>query len=133
MAKFVSTKDDSLGGKLLDNGKVLIARDIDGRKVVEIVEETADIIDKLLPLAQHIIEALKNFFNNIFQRFPHVIIVNGANYVFTIQPAHGIKSPDKVFYMSTDDRNDILFFQEAPTLGKAKNQLFKELKSEGYV
>jgi hypothetical protein len=133
MAKFVSTKDDSLGGKVLDNGKVLVARKIDGRKVVEVLDETADIIDKALPLAQHIIQALINFFNDIFQRFPHVIVVDGVNHVFTIQPARGIKANDRVFYQSTDDANDVLFFKEAPTMGQAKKQLFQELKSKGYV
>jgi len=132
MAKYVSTKDDSLGGEVLPNGKVRIARKINGRNVIEIVEQTSDIIDEVLPLAQHIIQALKDFFQNIFCRFPTVIVERGNNYIYTLQPAP-FKAIDRVFYMNVDDPTDRIFEFENKAMGKAKNELHKALKAAGYV
>jgi hypothetical protein len=135
MAKYLSTKDDSIGAKELPNGKILVARKIEGRNVLEVLEdpqEIADIIDKILPVAQHIIQALKDFFNNIFQRFPSVIVERGNNYVFTLQPAP-FKAIDKVFYMNADDPTDRLYEFEHKHMGKAKNMLYKALKETGYL
>ncbi len=132
MRKFVATTDDSIGAELLGNGKARVAREIEGRKVVEIIEETSDIIDEALPILQHIIQQLKDFFNAIFNRFPCVIVEKGNNYVFTEQRAPW-KAIDRVFYMNADDGNDKIFEFEAPTIGKARNLLYKQLKQSRYV
>ena len=132
MAKYVMTTDDSIGGKLLGNGKVLVAKVIEGRNVVEIIEETSDIIDKVAPVLQHIINTLRDFFQNIFQRFPSVIVENGQNYIFTLQPSLG-KGIDKAFYMSAIDPESRIYEFEGERMGKVKNDLYKALKATGYV
>jgi hypothetical protein len=132
MAKYVMTKDGSIGGKLVGDDKVLVATVIDGQKVVEIVEITSDIIDQVAPVLTKIIRALQDFFNSVFHRFPTVIKVNGKNYVFTEQKAP-FKAIDRVFYMNNEDKNDILFKHEAQQMPQAKKELRKELKSMGYM
>ena len=133
--KYYNTKDDSIGAKEIAEGKILVARKIEGRNVLEILEdpqEIADIVDKVLPVLQHVIQSLKDFFQNIFQRFPSVIREQGNNYVFTIQPAP-FKAIDKVFYMNADDPTDRKFEFEHKHLGKAKNMLYKALKAANYL
>ena len=134
MAKYYNTKDDSLGAKEISEGKMIIARQIGGRNVLEIIEDPqqiADLIDKILPVLGHVLQALKDFFQNIFQRFPSVIVERGNNYIFTLQPAP-FKAIDKVFYMNADDPTDVIFYVEAQNMGKAKNELHKALKGAGY-
>lgn len=126
------TTDESLGAKLIGDGKALVAREVNGRKFVEIIEETSDIIDKALPIVQHIIQQLVDFFNSVFCRFPTVIVLDGQNYIFTIQPSP-FKGIDKVFYMNEEDKNDIIFEHEDTRLPRAKKELRKELKSLGYL
>jgi len=136
MAKYVATKDDdSIGAKLLDDETAVIAKMIDGRKVVEIIkgaEKVNEVIDKALPIVSEILQKLADFFNSIFHRFPTVIIMDGVSYVYTIQPSP-FKGIDRVFYMSTEDKNDILFLHEDPKLPRAKKELRKELKQFGYI
>ena len=130
--KYVSTKDDSIGGKLIGDGRVLIARMINGKKFVEIIDEASDIIDKVLPVLGHILQSLIDFFNSVFHRFPTVIVQSGENYVYTIQPSP-FKGVDKVFYMNEENKNDIIFEHENPNLPTAKRELRKELKALGYM
>lgn len=132
MPKYVSTKDGSIGGKLLDNGKVLVATKVNGTKVVEIVELVDDIIDQTLPIARNILKALQDFFNDVLHRFPPVIKVAGIEYVFTVQPAPW-KAIDRMFYQSTLDANDQMFKHEGETKGECRKKLRKELKEYGYM
>jgi hypothetical protein len=129
---YVNTTDDSIGAKLLGNGKALVAREINGTKVVEIINETNEIIDQVAPVLKQIINKLVDFFNSIFHRFPTVIKVEGKNYIFTIQPAP-FKAIDKVFYLCEDDPNYRLFEHEGKNLPEAKRGLRKELKDLGYM
>ena len=135
MAKFYNTTDDSIGAKELKNGKVLIARKIEGRNVLEILEDPqqiADILDKVLPVLKHIMQQLRDFFQSIFQRFPSVIRERDHNYIFTLQPCPG-DGICKVFYMAQDDPYERIFECEHKYMGKAKSMLFKELKKANYV
>jgi transcriptional regulator of heat shock response len=132
MGKYVNTKDESLGAKLLENGKALVAREVNGKKVVEIIDQTSDILDQALPIVQKIIQQLVDFFNSVFHRFPTVIVVEGKNYIFTTQPAP-FKAIDRVFYLCEEDPNYRMFEHEGKNLYQAKQQLRKELKSLGYL
>ena len=132
MKQYVATKDDSIGGILLDNGKVLIAKKVNGRKVVEIIEQTSDIIEKVLPIAKKIIAAIQDFLNSIFFRFPCVIVQDKKTYVFTMQPAP-FKAIDRVFYMNELDRNDIIYLCEDERMVSAKASLRNTLKGLGYI
>lgn len=132
MAKYVNTTDDSIGAKLLGDGKALVAREINGTKVVEIINETNEIIDQVAPVVTQIINKLVDFFNSIFHRFPTVIVVEGMHYVFTEQKAP-FKAIDKVFYLCEEDPNYRLFEHEAQNMPTAKRALRKELKSMGYM
>lgn len=135
MAKYVNTKDDSLGARILSDDKIAVARIIDDRKVVEIIEgaeQIKQIIDTAIPILDHIIKALIDFFSSIFNPFPCVIVLDGQNYVFTEQKAP-FKAIDRVFYMNQDEKNDIKFMFEAQHMPKAKRELRKELKSLGYI
>jgi len=130
--KFVPTTDNSIGGMLIEGNKVVTATIIDGRKVVEIIEATAEQLDNILPLAAKIIQQLKEFFRSLFNRFPCVIVEGGVSYVLTEQPAPW-KGIDRVFYMSIVDQNDCIYMEEAQSMTKAKNEMFKALKVKGYV
>jgi len=130
--KFVATTDNSIGGMLIDGKKVVTATIIDGRKVVEIIEATAEQLENILPMLSSIVQQLKEFFRSIFNRFPCAIVEDGITYVLTEQPAPW-KGIDRVFYMSTIDKNDCIYMEEEPSMTKAKNELFKALKVKGYV
>lgn len=132
MRKFVPTTDDSLGGMLIGDNKIVTATIIEGRKVVEILEATKEQLENILPLAATIIKQLREFFNSIFNRFPCVIKVGDIHYIFTEQKAPW-KAIDKIFYMNSEDGNDKIMEFDATTMGAAKLQLFKALKERGYV
>ena len=132
MAKYVMTKDGSIGGKLIGDDKVLVASKINGRTVVEIVEVTADIIDQVAPVLTKIIRALQNFFNSIAPRFPCAIKVAEVEYTLTMQRTP-FKGLDRIFYMNNENKEDVLYFHEAETMPQAKAALRKELKEYGYV
>jgi hypothetical protein len=141
MAKYFDTKDDSIGAKLNHKGEYVVARMAGGVKLIEKLnpediedaKKIADIIiTEALPLAQKVINAIKDFFQGIFQRFPPAIIIQGDTYRYTIQP-NPFKGVDRVFYMSETYGEDRAFEFEDKHLGKAKNMLFKALKEEGYL
>lgn len=135
MAKYYNTTDDSIGAKELKEGTFVVARKIGGRNVIEIiddVEKVAELIDKITPVLQQIVQALKDFFFNLIQRMPSTIIVNGNVYNYTIQPAP-FNAIDKVFYLNDVDSEDRIFEFEHKHLGKAKDMLVKALKEEGYI
>ena len=130
--KFVATTDDSIGGMLIDGNKVVTATVIDGRKVVEIIEATEDQLKNILPGLSSIYNQLKEFFMSLFNRFPCAIVEGGNTYILTEQPAP-FKGIDRVFYMNDADKNDCIYMEEAVSMTKAKNELFKALKVKGYV
>jgi hypothetical protein len=136
MAKYVNTKDDSLGAKVLDNGTAIVARLIDGRKHVEIIEdlkEVEKIIGDVLPIAEKIWQMLVEFFNSVFNKFPTIIKIGGEEYIFTEQRSPG-KGIDRVFYMNALDRGDALqFMHENQRIGKARRALRDELKELGII
>lgn len=134
MAKYYNTTDDSIGAVEIKEGVLVVARKIDNRTIIEIVEDAeqiASLIDKIAPVLQKIIQAIKDFFFNIIQRMPSTIIVDGNVYNYTIQPAP-FKAIDRVFYMSELD-GDRIFEYEHKHIGKAKRMLIQALKSEGYI
>ena len=131
---YVSTTDDSLGARIISKDKIAVARIIEGKKVIEIIEgaeQIKDIIDAALPILQHILQDLIDFFRS-FNPFPTVIVIDGENYFYTEQKAP-FKAIDKVFYMNDYDKNDVKFVYEAPHMQKAKRELKKELKALGYI
>ena len=135
MAQYVNTTDDSLGARIISEDKIAVARVIEGKNVIEIIENAEmikNLIDKALPILEHILKALIDFFSSLCNPFPTVIVVSGKNYVFTEQKAP-FKAIDKVFYMNAEDGNDIIHMYEAPHMPKAKRELKKELKSLGYI
>ena len=134
MIQYVNTKDDSLGARIINDDKIAVARIIEGKRVIEIIEDAnqiKDIIDKALPILQHILQALIDFFRS-FNPFPTVIVVDGNNYFYTEQKAP-FKALDSVFYMNNEDKNDIILRYESPYMPKAKRELKKELKDLGYI
>jgi len=135
MIKYVNTKDDSIGARIINDEKIAVARVIEGKRVIEIIEDVdqiKDIVDKALPIVQHILQALIDFFRS-FNPFHTVIRVNDRDYVYTEQKAP-FKAIDSVFYMWQEGNEcDIIFRYEAPHMQKAKRELKKELKSLGYI
>lgn len=133
--KYVSTKDDSIGARIISENKIAVARIIEGKRVIEIIEgaeNIKNIIDKAIPIVQHILQALIDFFRS-FNPFPTVIVRDGKNFMFTQQFAPH-KAIDAVFYMWQDGTEcEIIFRYEAPHMQKAKRELKKELKSLGYI
>jgi hypothetical protein len=132
--KYVSTTDDSLGARFINDDKIAVARLIEGKRVIEIIEDAEQIkgiIDKALPILQHILQALIDFFRS-FNPFHTVLVIDGKNYIYTEQKAP-LKAIDSVFYMNDDDKNDIIFRYDAIHMQKAKKELKKELKTLGYI
>lgn len=129
--KFVKTTDDTLGGRLLDNGDVVTAIIKNGKKTVEIVKATTEQLENLIPAFSALWNQLSAFFESIFNRFPCIIVIDGKEYVFTEQRAIG-KAEDRAFYMNDEDKNDVKFMHSAKTLFKVRNQLHRTLKDLGY-
>lgn len=133
--KYVSTTDDSIGARFINDEKIAVARVIEGKRVIEIIEDAdkiKDIVDKVLPILEHILQALIDFFRS-FNPFHTVLVIDGRNYVYTEQKAP-FKAIDSVFYMWQEGNEcDIRFRYEAPHMQKAKRELKKELKSLGYI
>ena len=135
MTQYVNTTDDSLGARIISEDKIAVARVIDDSNVLEIIEDAEmikNLIDKALPILEHVLKALIDFFSSVFNPFPTVIVVGGQNYVFTEQRAP-FKAIDRVFYMNAEDGNDILYMFEDKHMQKARRELRKELKSLGYL
>jgi hypothetical protein len=132
MARYVSTKDNSIGAKLIGNGKALIAKEINGDKVVEIISDTNEVLGEILPALGEIARKIEDFILSLMMRFPEVIIFEGMHYVYTQQPKR-FKGIDKVFYLCEEDPNQRMFEHEAERLPQAKRSLRKELKDLGYL
>jgi len=132
--KYISTTDDSIGARIINENKIAVARLIQGKRVIEIIEDAdqiKEIVDKAIPIVQHILQALIDFFRS-FNPFHTVIVIDGKNYIYTEQKAP-FKAIDSVFYMNDEDKNDIKFRYDAIHMQKAKRELKKELKALGYI
>lgn len=131
---YVKTKDDTIGAKW-EKDKLITAKIIEQRKVVELIEDPEiikQIIDVSIPVIGELLSILISFFSSVLNPFPCIIAIEGKNYVLTMQKAP-LKAIDKIFYMNEEDKNDIIFPFEGQTMQKAKNQLKKELKNLGYI
>lgn len=133
--KYVNTTDESIGGMLHDDGKLSIVTLIDGLEKVEIIEDlekVKDIIDTALPIATAILKALINAFSSIVNPFPVIITQNDEDFRFTEQraPFSGI---DRVFYMSEQDKENIIYLHEDKRMPRAKRELRLQLKELGYI
>ena len=135
MAKYVNTTDDSLGAKILDDGTAIVARLIDGKKHIEIVENVKDIekiIGDLLPIAERVWQMLVDFFRSVTYKFPTMIKQGDEEYIYTEQPSPG-KGIDRVFYMNELDKDDIIFIHKHERIGKARRSLRNEFKELGII
>ena len=132
MSKYVKTTDNSIGGMLIDNERMVTATIENGKKVYEILTVTKDQLDNILPIASQIVKDLIGFFNDLFQPFPEVIKIGEERFILTEQRA-AWAAIDRVFYMNVNDNNIHLYGHEAKTMPLAKRELRQELKELGYM
>jgi hypothetical protein len=138
MAVIRETADNSLGAISMGKGKSLKIWLEDGRRVVQLVDDAMEDILDIMPEVESVWHNIKSLFDNMFNsRFPCVIIHEGSDYIYTIQPAPW-KGIDKVMYLNTEKGElhwtfDYLFMHEHANLQEAKNMLYRELKERGYA
>jgi hypothetical protein len=140
--KIRNTADDSLGAVSIGDGKSLKIWVENGKRIVEMVEDTVEDVLDIMPQVENIWGEIKRLFENIWNgRFPCVIRVDGLDYVYTQQTAPW-KGIDKVMYLylSPDSETGlsqnvyhVLFCHENPSLQEAKNALYREIKAAGYT
>jgi hypothetical protein len=132
MAKYVATEGPSLGAKMISADKAVVATDVNGEKIVEIIEIGNDVIQKAGPILAEAVQALKEFFMSLTFNLPTIIKVNDKHYEYTEQrkPWEGI---DKIFYLCIEDPNYRKFEHEGKTLAAARRSLRKELREIGYI
>ena len=126
-------KSNVLGGKISNNGKnVIVASVEDGLKVIEIIERTLPQIGDIIERGADIFNELKQFFDDLFNKMPHVIIVDGVRYRYTEQKAGG-KALDIVRYQGELDANLVLIEIKEPRMIKARNEMYEQLIIQGLI